>query len=230
MKVYRNESYSFADFDSSAIFENIEFEDCYFQGSFISNTKDPKKRSTFRNIKMTNCSQRGCTIYSAIIEDVVIDGLKTHGQLVQTWGAVFKHVVLRGNIDDTMISYVVDIMGEKPEVQKAFDEANAEYYSDVDWALDISNASLKSIDIRGVPAKLIRRDPETQIVVTRETALEGRWRDLELKEGLWKTSLLMFLNQNKPDVVLVAPKRSRRFKDFLEDVRIFRSEGIAKPD
>lgn len=231
MKIYHDEKFQgFRDRESCALFENMEFHDCYFQGGYVSYTKDPKKRSTIRNIRMINCSQRGCAIYPAIIEDVLIDGFRTHGQCLQTWGAVFKHVILRGKVDDLMISYVVGIPSEEPEVLESFDTANAKYYENVDWALDISQAEFRDVDIRGLPARLIRRDPETQIVVTRETALEGRWRNINLKDGLWKTSLSMFLDQNRPDVVLVAPKKSRRFKNLLEDLRIFRSEGIAEPD
>jgi len=231
MQIYRDQKFEhFIDRDSGATLSDAEFHNCYFQGCTLSITDDPERRCTIRNVKLVNCSQRGCSIDPAIIEDVLVDSLDTHRQPVQIWGAVFNRVVLRGNIDRLMISSVVDVMGDKPQVQQAFDEANAEYYRNVEWALDISQGEFKELDIRGLPARLIRRDPETQIVVTREKAAEGGWRDLPFRERRWATSLNLLLNFDLPDKVLVAPKRHRKFRDYLADLRLLQEAGVAEPD
>lgn len=187
--------------------------------------------STVRNIKILNCSQRGCVIDSAVIEDCIVDGFDTRGQLLRCWGAVFKHVVLRGKIGKLMTSSIVELFKERPQKQAAFDAANEAYYRNVDWALDISGAEFQSFDIRGnVPARLIRRDPETQVVVTREKALNVPWKDLPLNEMLWKVSLELILSQGLPDKVLVAPKRNPRFKELVADLRTLQAAGVAEPD
>ena len=129
-----------------------------------------------------------------------------------------------------MISSVVNLLGDKPEFQKAFDEANDQYYRGVEWALDVSKASFAELDIRGLPARLIRRDPETQVVVTREKALAGEWRDLPLNETLWKTTLNSFIQEKTPDIVLVAPKLNPKFRRYLADLRSLQAAGIAEPD
>ena len=98
--------------------------------------------------------------------------MKTNGDL-QTWGAVFKHVMFRGKIDLLMISPAIKGGMAPPETQRAFDAANDQYYRGVDWALDISQADFVDCDIQRVPANLVRRDPETQVVVTRERAMRG---------------------------------------------------------
>src|SRR6202021_28063 len=90
---------AFADRDSTAVYEGLEFNRCYFQSYFLSLTSNPALRSTVRNVRLSECSQRGCTLYAAIVEDVLVDGFKTHGQLVRAHGAVFNRVVLRGKID-----------------------------------------------------------------------------------------------------------------------------------
>lgn len=231
MKLIRNEEIEhFTDRDSRAILSDAEFHNCYFQGCALSVTQDTRLRSTIRNVKLVNCSQRGCAVYPAIIEDVVVDGFKTHGQLLQIWGAVFNRVVLRGRIDRLMISGVVDVMGQRPDVQRAFDEANAEYYGHVEWAVDISQAEFKELDIRGVPARLIRRDAETQVVVTRARAAHRRWQTLPLRHTLWKTTLSLFLQSNKPDIVLVAPKRHRKFQEYVTDLKLLQEAGVAEPN
>ncbi len=214
------------------IFENLEFRHCRFESCALSITTNPRRRSIVRNVRLIQCEQEGCAIDTAIIEDVVVDGLNTHGQLLQTWGAVFKHVTLKGNIGRVMFSPKVGLGVKgfaKPQVQRAFDEANAAYYATVDWALDIREARFEECDIRGIPARLIRRDPETQVVVTREKALQGKWRELEIPD-LWKGWIELFLEDGEPDVVLVAPKRHRRYEVLLEGLKKLRDAGVAEPD
>lgn len=231
LKVFDNRSFEgIHDSDSRACFANMEFRSCYFQGCALSITHQPSLRSTVRNLNLEKCSQRGCTIFGAIIEDVTINGLTTHGQLLQTWGAVFKHVVLRGKIDRLMISQAIRAGLAELDEQAAFDKANAEYYRHVDWALDISQGEFKELEIRSLPAKLIRRDPETQIVVTREKALAGEWRDLEFQEALTPFAIGKLLERGDPDRVMIAGKRHPKFRRYLEDFRLLRRAGVAELD
>jgi hypothetical protein len=160
----------------------------------------------------------------------MIDGLRTHN-LLACWGTVFKHVVLRGQIGRIMISPAVATGTATPEEQRAFEEANKAYYASVDWALDIREAEFEEADIRGIPAALIRRDPETQIVVTRQNALEGNWRSVDLSGTWWATSIEFLLDRpSDPDIVLVAPKRHRRFRELLEALRRLRKAGVAESE
>jgi hypothetical protein len=166
------------------------------------------------------------------VEDCLVENLRIEG-LLQTWGAVFKRVVLRGKIDRLMISTDVPVGMSRTESQvAALSEANTAYYATVDWALDISQAEFKECSLRGVPARLVRRDPETQVVVTREKALSGEHRKIQFPEDA--AGLLMgihlLLNRGDPDVVLVAAKRGRKFKAQLEGIELLRRAGIAKPD
>lgn len=238
MQVYENREFnddSFDDRDSGALFCNIEFRNCYFQSCTLSITHDPALRSTVRNVRLTNCSQRGCSLNAAIVEDVVVDGFKTNGQLFQTWGAVFNRVVLRGKIDRLMLSNDVLPRGDvNPPYQyenvDAFRQANADYYRHVDWALDISQGEFKELCVRDLPAHLIRRDPETQVLVTRQKVLQGGWKELEFRENLWPVSLDLFLQREEPSMILIAPKRHAKFRDYLADLRLLQEAGVAEPD
>lgn len=219
----------FYDQDSGRTFSDLEFRKCSFLSSRISTTRDPKLRSTVRGVKLIQCEQRGCAIGAAIVEDVLVDGLKTNG-LLQAWGAVFKHVTLRGRIGRVMVSPAVATGMATPTQQRAFDEANAAYYATVDWALDISEAAFEEGEIQRVPAPLVRRDPATQVVVKREKAMQGTWRQLDLSKTHWATSLKFLLERGDPDVVLVAPKRHRKYRDLLDGLKALRDAGIAEPD
>src|SRR5262249_31081617 len=80
------------------------------------------------------------------------------------------------------------------------------------------------------PAALVLRDPATQFVVTREKALLGSWRDLDLSSTHWATSLEFFLSRGDRDVVLVAPKHDREFGKLLDGLRLLRHAGVAEPN
>jgi hypothetical protein len=217
------------DFDSAKTFSNMRFENCEFIGCMFSSTMDFKLRSIARNIEFKNCSARGVGIGPGIIEDVLIDGLKVHGHL-QTEGAVFKHVTVRGSVNRLMITPYYDLYGRFPEVRRSFDNANAEYYEKIDWALDISEAKFNDCDIRGIPAKLIIRDNETQVVIKRQKVADGEWMKLDLSKTHWDTSISHFLDSQDEDCVLVAPKRNRKFKELLNGLKLLREAGFAESD
>lgn len=222
----------FLDRDSGAVFSGVEFRRCTFRRCDISITRDPQLRSTVRNVVLRDCTYaRNPAGFSCpIVEDVAVENLRIEN-LLQTWAAVFKHVILRGRIGRLMISTrPMPTYSTGADVMRAFDEANTAYYGTVDWALDISQAEFPECDIRGVPARLIRRDPETQVIVTRQKAETGIWKALDLSRTYWGTYLENMLVFGEQDVVLVAPKRSRRFKELLAGLELLRKAGVAEPD
>ena len=223
----------FNDWVSGKVFSDIEFINCSFVSCGFSlidvvNFDDldlVALRSVARNLNFINCNVRGCYIKPGIVEDVLIDGLKLKSHM-QTAGTVFKHVTLKGVIDLLMLTPYVDFSGRFPNVQRSFDEANREYYKNVDWALDISEAQFKDCDIRAIPSRLIRRDPKTQAILTREKALEGKWKDVDLSGTHWGLSIEWLIEQGYPDKVLVAPKKSRSFRVLLEGLYRLRDAGV----
>ena len=226
---------SFDDRDSGSVFCDIEFRRCEFEHCLVSMTFDPSLRSTVRNVRLIGCSQFDCHLQCAIVEDVVVDGLATNGQVWQTFGAVFNRVVLRGKIDDVFISNDIQgdfFMREKYRQQQVADfrVVNAEYYRHVEWALDISRAEAKDLCIHGVPTDLIRRDPETQAVISRAKAAEGDWRALDFKEKLVQVAIELFLHRDEPSTVLIVPKRDPKFRRCLDDLNLLRKAGIVEPD
>jgi hypothetical protein len=229
MNIFEKKTFeSFYDRNSGAVFSDLEFRKCRFVSCAISITLDPRLRSTVRNVALDHCEALGCAIDPAILEDVMVDGLKTHN--LQTWGAVFKHVTLRGKTGRVMFSPAVFPGKATKEQQQTFDDANAAYYRAVDWALDVSQGEFEDCEIQCVPARLVRRDPETQVVVTRAKAARGEWRKLDLSKTHWQVSLDLLLQRGDQDAVLVAPKRNKKFKDLLAGLKLLRDAGVAEPD
>jgi hypothetical protein len=120
-----------------------------------------------------------------------------------------------------------------PVRESAFARANEEYYASVDWAVDISNAEFVEADLRSLPARLVKRDPETQVVVRRERVLATReiWERLDLSATPWDVALENMILFNWSDRVLVAPKANRRdFERHLNGLRALRRAGVAELD
>ncbi len=162
-----------------------------------------------------------------------MDGLQTAG-LLQAWGSVFRRVTLPGKVGRVMITPLVGAQHLSTPLQQAFDDERDRYYANMDdFALDISQAEAVELEITGIPARLIRRDPETQAVVTREAVLSGEWRELEHVQdtelGIGIQELLKG-KDGTDDSVLVAHKRSRNFKKLLAGIEELRAAGIAQPD
>ena len=232
MKHIENKEFlGFYDRNSGRVFSDLEFRNCRFISSAVSITRNPRKRSILRNLCFFNCEVIGSAIRSAILEDVIIEELRTGpSQVFHIWGAVFKHVVFRGNIGRIMISPFIAPGIAKPREQRAFDKANANYYSKIDWALDISEGKFMECEIQGVPSGLVRRDPATQFVIRREKALEGKWRQVNLSNTYWPTAIELFLESGNPDYIMVAPKRDPSFSRLLAGLVRLRDAGIVEPD
>lgn len=219
------------DRNSGNIFEDIEFEECTFINCALSVTENAQNRSTVKNINLKNCTVKRCSIYSAIIEEVTIDNLPK-STFLQCWGTLFKHVKIKGKVNRLMLSPLVFPGSLSSEKQRIFDNQAREYYTTVDWALDISEAEFPECDIRSVPAALIIRDPETQFIIRREKLLDGKWKQIDLSDTYWGTAIELFLGRDyegfSEDLLLVAPKAHKNFKKYFEKLQILAKEGIAE--
>ena len=220
------------DRDSATTFEGLAFENCTFDNCALSLTKDVTLRSLVRNVRLTNCVSVSCGVGPAIFEDVVVDGLETNDLLILR-SPLLHRVTLKGKIGKVKIITPAHHVDRSLEFQSPFDQARTRYYEDIDWALDIREAVFADFGIQGVPARLIRRDPETQVVVTREKALSQTWRDkLSTSNTHWPFVIDLFLEDGEPDVVLVAPKGAKKAKltKLLADLRELRTTGIVEND
>jgi len=231
-------TFSSQEFDSlfdrgtGATFENYVFEGCTFNNCAISLTKDVSKRAIIRNVQLKQCTAINCGIGPAILEDVNVEGLKTNDLLI-LWGPLFKRVTLSGKIGKLKINTAVHHVDRSADVQSPFDSMRQEFYKSVDWALDIRDAEFQEFDLHGVPANLVHRDPNTQVVVTRSRALQDGWRDkLSLKNSYWPFVIDMFLEDEEPDIVLVAPKGKpkKKYLELLEGLNELKEAGVTEPD
>jgi hypothetical protein len=210
---------------------SVELIGCTFRGCSIGfrRSKDFSRRTIVRNVYMRNCEISTCLLGPAQLEEITVENVQ--GDNLFVWGALFKHVRMRGRFDGIVIHGIPEL-GMRGERQQRYWSLCNEYYASCDWALDIREAEFAdfSIRTRGIPAHLVRRDPETQAVVTKQRIIEGKWRSLELGK-LVQTDFRLWENEGGEDLIIVAPKGMK--SDFIEvmaDIRRLREAGIAEPN
>jgi len=67
-------------------------------------------------------------------------------------------------------------------------------------------------------------------VITREKAMRGDWRKIDFGTAAWGTAISFFLDRGDPDLVLVAAKRNKKFREQLDGLKKLRDAGVAEPD
>jgi len=219
----------FRDQNSGALFCDYEFVQCRFEHCLFGTLRDPKRRPTARRISLIGCSVLQCHLSAPIFEDIKVSGLNSDSNLI-LWAPAFRHVTLEGPICSLIVNMDEDPAGDLDPVNAEFRKANADFYSTVDWALDISRSEFSDVSIDGVPASLVRRDPESQVVIRRERVLGSRWKDVPLTGTHWPIEIEFFLDSGEADHVMIAPKRSKNFKILVEGLRLLQKEGVAEPD
>jgi hypothetical protein len=213
--------------DKPALVEGLEFRRCEFMFSSLAATSDVRKRATVRKVQVVDCTAEACRIGGAILDEVVVDRLRTNG-IFRVSASAFRHVTLRGSIDEILIHPTIWPGPATSAQQRAFDEANAAFYSEVDWALDITQAEFGAAEIQGVPARLVRRDPESQVVVRLEKALAREWRGLGLEDTPWPGMIQFLIDDGYPDKILIAPKRHPNYQRLRESLMTLKESGVAE--
>ena len=129
-----------------------------------------------------------------------------------------------------MVSPYVAPVTATPAQQRAYEEANRTFYASVDWGLDLREADFDEVDLSGVPGRVVLRDPRDQALVTREAALRGEWRQLDLSGTWWNIVLEDLVRSSFDSTALVAPRRHKKYKRLVEGIQQLRDAGIAEPD
>ncbi|HEX6986700.1 MAG TPA: hypothetical protein VF170_15065, partial [Planctomycetaceae bacterium] len=215
--------------------EGLRLMNCEFVCCSLSVTTEIERRTTVRDVELVRCASNGCHLGPAIFEDVRVDGLETNTLLI-LWGPLFNRVTLAGTIGEMKVNQDISATDRSAATQARFDAFREEYYRSVDWALDISGARFRDeFEFRGIPARLVRRDPESQAVVTRERLLAAgdSWRRrVSASNDLWPFAIDLFLSDGDEDMVLVAPLAApkRKRDEMLRGLQELRDLGVAEPD
>ena len=210
---------------SDLAISNCTFDNCLLRPQSISGAWN-----SIRNVALRNVKQKSCSVYTSKIETCSIHNLRVHGRhpLIM-WGCVYSETSLSGKIGFIKINRSVGLNEAAETAQPLWDKAMREFYAGVDWALDISNAKFtSSVSFEAVPGDKIRRDPETQVLVTRDGLSKMDWRQLNYGNSGFGVAIDWFLHGSLFDsTVLAARTGGRETRSDIEVLCMLRKHGIA---
>ena len=206
-----------------AVFEGFDVERCEFDNVALGPVRDGESPIIVRDCRLARCRMRASLLRRIVVEDCIIDGMT--GGFPPNASVLLKHVVIRGAIDALDLRSPRQMSDpDKPSLPALHDS----HYATVDWALDISEARFKRCDLGGVPGRLVRRDPETQVLVTRSRVLSAPWPEVS-HGSMWSIGIERLLEAEEEAEVFVA-RRGDHFADDLAMFKRLREAGIAEPD
>ncbi|MGH1554883.1 hypothetical protein ACRAWF_32020 [Streptomyces sp. L7] len=203
-------------------------------GARVEAVEDPAQRPVFRDITLRGCTVRDCVLEGALLENVLVDGLTAPATAhMRVLGCAYRRVVLRGHFANITLLPHVDPFSSTlgPLYQRANGEHWVDLMCDGDWALDISGLT-GHLDFRSaVPARLVRRDPETQIVITAEQAARTDWRSVPgLERSHLGAHIKLLQVSTSRDTILIADKSAPRPSASDHHAAPTAGEGAAEPD
>jgi hypothetical protein len=201
-------------------FSEIDLDRVKFVGCVFGQQDDPEFGFVVRDVTATRCRTDNCNVQGVRFEDVTVDGLSTKHQGLG--GCLFKHVTLKGKVGPILTTPVN--RGVPEDTRAAMNAAMVDYYKDVDWALDISEAELSDSDFYMVPGDLVRRDPETQFLLRREVIAPAK-DQLPVGPNI---AASRFDSTPFDSIVAVVGRRSKNFARDLEEFEQIRKAGLAE--
>lgn len=216
------------DRDSGRLISDLLLENCELESAVLSITEHPELRTVVRNVVLRDCSVRGCGVYAAILDEVLVENLKCYNMLM-CCGTAVRHVTLRGDIGQLMFSPLHFPSRFKCPIVPALREHNRLFYRSVDWAVDVREAQVRDLGLAGIPGRLIRRDPANSIHLSAARVTTGDWRSLTEKAPCG-ISIERMLEYSLEDIVVVASYRGRFRQIELDAFARLRDAGLAEPD
>lgn len=210
----------------NSVVENSTFEHCSFgyNKSWFSNRRD-----TIENSRIENCKVTRCSIGPAIVRNVSLTNLRN--DMLICWGTLFDELTLTGKFGSIMVH---GIPSGRAKEKVVIDHANLsrKFYSNVKFALDISQAHFKEFCLRtnAIPLHLIRRDVNSQFIVSRPASEEESKSIEALPLSSYTKIFFALMRDDKVDEsLLVAPKLDQDlYTQILKDAEILEKLGIVK--
>ena len=170
---------------AQALFSNVlvregaigghDFHRCRFDGL---NLNAVKGRIVVRDATLDRCTFAGSFSKRVAFADCTLLAPKVVGANT-FYSCVFKHVRVTGDLGGRLRVYESFGDEDARERERARQEA-AEYYRDVDWALDLREADVSGIRLEGVPPALVRRDPKTLLLLWTKDAQHSVWQSKQV--------------------------------------------------
>lgn len=219
------------EFDTGgSAFEVLRIANSSFDNCGMSLSKRHSRMSAVRDVHVSNCKVINCEIGPTVLEDVQIDGLDVNPILL-LWSCFFRRVSLAGKIGKIKINLEPFAFCNDAGVLAAFAERRAAFYEATNWALDISRARFVDFACKGVPLNLIKRDPQTQVIIQKRGFGGIDMLGSQFADAFPETHarLSIFSDSDAEEVLLVVPLAAarKRREDWAGGIAELRRLGIA---
>ncbi|GAA0617823.1 hypothetical protein [Streptomyces crystallinus] len=199
-------------------YSNVELAGATLRSCVLAQFDDPTFGLEVRDVLLDRCTMDRCAVQGVYFENVTVNDLKAK-QAHSLDGCVLSRVVLKGKIGTITVG---PPLSTHPDEER-FTQGMVEKYREVEWALDISEASFVDAEFYGVPGELVRYDPESQVLLKREKFQGIQPRDLPGFAGIWASR---FTLTPFDSFVAVAPKRSKKFPEYMRDIEWLHDQGM----
>jgi hypothetical protein len=208
-------------------FGNYRLDRCLFEKCVIGFNSIPfsNKRDVARDCEITDCTVSHCVLGRAIVQSTIVRRLA--GDMLMCWGTLFDRVRLEGKISPMLLHGRPRVGATRAE-SLGWRRFAAEFYKGVEWALDISDAEFVDFSIRtdAVPLNLVKRDRETQFIVSASSLSKvANIAALGLSEYA-STVIELMREEGCSEALLIAPRGDPRlFDGVLKDCEMLRGLG-----
>ena len=210
--------------NTPGLFSGIAVQDCEFLGCVFGQQSDAGYPVRVLDTTVSGCRFVNNSVVGVSFEDVAVTDCATVGDPLTLEGCVFRRVILRGRVGSWIMN---DLHRSFPDdVRAAFSRAERDFYSQGEYALDISEAVFESASLYYLPGDLVKRDPETQFLVRKENLLGA---DLSALSKIMQRRLKRVERNPFDSTVLVVGRDDENFKKNLPAYRQLVDLGIADP-
>ncbi|MGC7560415.1 hypothetical protein [Pasteurella sp. PK-2025] len=233
MREICNKNYFKKDFGEILNYQDIVFRKVVFDNCTVGLDNDINNLNEISDIRFNDCSFIFCTFGSAIFNNVLFNNIKFQDYGI-FWSPFLNKVPFEGKISSFRINSNGFMLDKNPELNNNLNQLRANFYKNIEWALDISKAKLSSFDYSGIPSHLFIRDPDTQFVVKKEKFNSLDLLDKRFKDKFDAVMIYLedFLNSNENDKVITVPlARPKKYKQpILEGLQELRRLGFAEKE
>ena len=238
MKEHKNQTFKDRRLSPATDVRDRRFVKCDFQACRLSvpYTAVPEERTRIINCSFESCTFSGSTFQSkGLLQQVLLHNI-AHVDYMAIGGVIFDRVTFKGRFDRWILDsdhrgMVVDFRAVTDEECAALDGHAQAAYRTIEWALDISDAEFKECELRpSVPAHLVKRNPETQMLMRHDKVVNSRWQENPALRGNRAEVFCRWVARTyQRDTIIVAPVRNKKLcAEYLEGMKILRGEGIGE--
>jgi len=208
----------------------VDLHSPFFDNCGLGTEKSDNRRICVSQVRIKKAKQRACFLRGIDFQDVSIDGLGQVGRIpLFVKGCLFEHTVLAGRMTMIKFNWYPDPAAAASAVNSDFNRRALEFYNNIDWAIDISQAKFTaSMSLEIIPGHLVRRDEATQALIRRTKITSVDWESLPWNGSSLNIVIQWWLDLSIFDsTVLIASKNSNGFTRDLDAIQMLRARGLA---